>query len=61
MGLAAGGFIDAGIDGVAALEAVVVGLERVVGYIVAEQKNQKLETSLLCSGHATSCSERWEP
>lgn len=43
----------------AGLEAVVVGLERVVGYIVVEQKRKKLGTHLLCSGYVTACSERW--
>lgn len=37
----------------------MVGLERVVVYIMAEQKNINLDTHLLCSGDATSCSERW--
>lgn len=41
--------------------AVVAGLERVVGYIVAEKKNKNMGTNLLCSGYATSCSERWAP
>lgn len=42
---------------------VMTGLERGIGYMgsnpVAEQKNQKVDTHLLCSGYATSCSERW--
>ena len=34
----------------------MAGLERVVGYILAEQN---LDIHLLCSGDATYCSERW--
>ncbi len=36
-----------------------MGLARVVGYIVAGQKNKNLDTHLLCSGDTTACSERW--
>lgn len=38
--MVAGGCIDAGVDGVAGVGqgVIVVGLERIVGYIVAEQK-----------------------
>lgn len=39
--------------------AVVVGLEWAVGYILAEQRNQKLDTHLFCSGYVKFCPEKW--
>lgn len=53
--MAAGGCSDAGIDGVADIEQgeVVVGWERFVGYIVAEQKNQNVDTHLFYSDDVT--------